>query len=124
VADALDALPVSRIGHGVRSVEDPALVERLVREGIHLEVCLSSNIATRVYDDFASHPFNQLREAGLSLSLNSDDPPYFATTIGGEYKIAREQFGLDEKELAEITRQALEASFISDQSQGEILGKV
>lgn len=115
VADALDALPVRRIGHGVRSIEDPTLIERLAREEIHLEVCPSSNIATGVYGDFGSHPFNHLREAGLSLSLNSDDPPYFATTIGGEYTIANEQFGLDQEALSQITRQALGAAFIDDQ---------
>ncbi|MDP6672371.1 MAG: adenosine deaminase [Arenicellales bacterium] len=124
VADALDALPVSRIGHGVRAVEDPALVERLVREGIHLEVCLSSNIATRVYDDFASHPFNQLREAGLSLSLNSDDPPYFATSIGREYLIGSKFFGLDVEALKLITIEALKYSFANHQTKKELITRV
>ena len=75
-------LPVTRIGHGVRSIEDPALVEELARRGTVLEVCPGSNVALGLYPDRAAHPLRRLIEAGVRVTLNSDDPPFFHTTLG------------------------------------------
>src|SRR5690606_30527371 len=75
-------LPVTRIGHGVRAIEDPLLVDTLAERGIVLEVCPTSNVATGVYKDYASHPLRRLMAAGIPVTLNSDDPPYFDTSIG------------------------------------------
>ena len=111
VWDAINHLPVSRIGHGVRSIEDPALLEELVRRNIHLEVCPGSNIALDIYPDFSSHPLPGLLDAGVELSLSSDDPPHFRTDIGREYQIAFEEFSLDASDLYAMTRRALEAAF-------------
>jgi adenosine deaminase len=107
---ALD-LPVTRISHGVRAVEDPALVDELAERGIVLEVCPTSNVALQVFPDYERHPLRTLREAGVLVTLGSDDPPYFGCSIGGEYAVARERFGLEEEELVEITRTAVDASF-------------
>ncbi|MGB2517120.1 MAG: adenosine deaminase, partial [Pseudomonadales bacterium] len=85
VWDAINNLPVTRIGHGVRSVEDPELMATLKQRGIALEVCPGSNLALSVYPDWDSHPLNTILEAGISVSLNADDPPFFATTNGAEY---------------------------------------
>lgn len=124
IRDALDHLPVTRLGHGVRAIEDPRLVERIARDGIALELCPHSNIATGVYPDMASHPFLALREAGCRVTLNSDDPPYFATSIGREYATAAGDFGLDEAALRAVTRTALEAAFVDGQTRAGLLARV
>ena len=106
------ALPgVTRISHGVRAVEDPELVVRLADAGVVLEVCPTSNVALGVFESYAAHSFGRLRDAGVALTLGSDDPPYFGASIGGEYQVAAEHFGLDEAALRGITRTAVEASF-------------
>ncbi len=124
VWDAINHLPVVRIGHGVRSIEDPTLVEELVHRGITLEVCPGSNIALGVYPDFASHPFLKLREAGCKVTLSSDDPPYFATTMAREYQIAKEHFGLSDVELIEITKASITNSFADEVTKSMLLNKV
>ena len=104
-------LPVTRISHGVRAVEDPALVDELARRRITLEVCPTSNVVLGVFDSFEEHPFPALREAGVPLTLGSDDPPYFGTSIGAEYDLAASRFGLDDDELAGLTLTAIDAAF-------------
>jgi adenosine deaminase len=104
-------LPVTRIAHGVRAIEDPGLVRELAARQITLEVCPTSNVVLGVFPSFEEHPFPVLREAGIPLTLGSDDPPYFGASVGGEYAIAREHFGLGDEELVDVTRTAIEASF-------------
>jgi len=124
VRSALQSLPVCRIGHGVRSIEDPAVLAMIVDQGIHLEVCPASNIATGIYPDYASHPLPQLREAGVSLSLNSDDPPYFASSIGREYQMASTAFEFSQDDLLQITRDALIAAFVDGTTRAYLLQKL
>jgi adenosine deaminase len=107
-------LPVSRIGHGVRSIEDPALVEELAERGIVLEVCPTSNVVLGIYPSYEQHPLPRLMEAGVRTTLGSDDPPYFGATIGGEYALCRERLGLDEDALRAITRTAIQAAFCDE----------
>jgi adenosine deaminase len=114
---AIRDLPVTRIGHGVRSAEDPALVEELVRRGIALEVCPGSNLALGLYPDRAAHPLHRLIAAGVRVTLGSDDPPFFHTTLGMEY----DQAGLGERELRRITRTAIEASFVDMATKVKLL---
>lgn len=121
VEAALDHLRPSRIGHGVRAIEKPALVERLAREGVVLEVCPVSNVALGLFADFASHPFPALRAAGCKVTLNSDDPPYFHTSLRREYAIAADVWGLDEPTLLDVTRTAIEAAFIDGESRVRLL---
>lgn len=104
-------LPVTRISHGVRAVEDPALVSEIAERGIVLEACPSSNVATGVYPGLDDHPLGALRDAGVRLTLGSDDPPYFGATIGGEYAIAQSRFGFDDATLVAMTRTAVRAGF-------------
>lgn len=111
VRAAIAALPIARLGHGVRAAEDPALVEELAARGIALEVCPTSNVATEVYADYASHPWPALHDAGCRVTLNSDDPPYFHTSIGREYELAARHFGLDDEALKDVTRTAMAAGF-------------
>ena len=124
VWDAIDNLPVTRIGHGVRSVEDPALMAELVKRGIALEVCPGSNIALSVYPDLASHPLNTILQAGISTSLNADDPPFFATTIGAEYQSGAKDFGLDLEQLRNISRMAMQASFADADTKARLLAVI
>jgi adenosine deaminase len=120
VRGALD-LPVTRISHGVRAIEDPALVEELARRRITLEVCPTSNVVLGVFPTYEEHPFRALREAGIPLTLGSDDPPYFGASVGGEYAVAREHFGLGDAELVAITRNAVEASFAEPELRSKLL---
>lgn len=124
IRDALDQLGVTRLGHGVRAAEDPTLVKQLNTDNIHLEVCPTSNIALKVFPDYASHPLLEFHQAGLSLSLNSDDPPYFNSTIGGEYQIAQDQFGLSEADLVCITREAIKQSFADAETKQALLAQI
>jgi adenosine deaminase len=107
-------LPVSRIGHGVRSIEDPALVEELAGLGTVLEVCPTSNVVLGIYPTYEEHPLPRLRDAGVQVTLGSDDPPYFGATIGGEYALCAEHYALDDEALRGITRTAIEAAFCEE----------
>jgi adenosine deaminase len=114
-------LPVTRISHGVRAIEDPALVAELARRQITLEVCPTSNVVLGVFPTYEEHPFTALRAAGVPLTLGSDDPPYCGASVGGEYAVAREHFGLSDEELLGLTRTAIEASFAEPRLQSKLL---
>jgi adenosine deaminase len=118
------ALGVSRIGHGVRAAEDPELVRELAERGTVLEVCPTSNIALGLYPSYAEHPLPALRAAGVPVTLGSDDPPYWDASIGREYAVASEQFGLDDAALREITRTALRAAFVEEDVRRRLLDLV
>jgi len=124
VAAALDHLRPARIGHGVRAADNPDLVRRIVDEGVVLEVCPVSNVALGVFASYAAHPFPQLLAAGCRVTLNSDDPPYFGTTLGREYAVAAEHFGLDDGALAAVTRTALEAAFVDEATRAALLARL
>ena len=79
---------------------------------------------TGIYPDYDAHPFNMLRDAGISVSLNSDDPPYFATTIGREYEIAVSRLGLDDLDLVQISEDALAAAFVDETTQQQLRKKL
>jgi adenosine deaminase len=110
VREALE-LPVSRIAHGVRSIEEPALVDELCERGTVLEVCPTSNVVLGIYPSYEEHPLPRLMEAGVRVTLGSDDPPYFGASIGGEYAVCRDRLGFDDDTLRGITRTAIEAAF-------------
>ncbi|MBU2983598.1 adenosine deaminase [Lentibacter algarum] len=124
VRDSLKYLKPSRIGHGVRAIEDPELVQELADQQIVLECCPGSNIALSVYNSFAEHPFLALRDAGVPVTLNSDDPPHFHTSLAREYEIGATEFGLTEAELCEVTRTAIKAAFVDDETRIRLLQRV
>lgn len=124
VWDTIEHLPVTRIGHGVRCIEDPALVRELAARGITLEVCPCSNIALSVYPDFGAHPLRKLYDAGVVGSINSDDPPFFWTDLANEYHVAQNEFGFTEEELRGITRRAIETSFADAVLKNDLLKKL
>jgi len=121
---ALDHLPVKRIGHCVRSIEDPDLIARLIDKDITLEVCPGSNIALGVYPDFRAHPFLKLRDAGCKVTLSSDDPPFFHTSIGNEYAIASREFNLSNQELTQITKCSIENAFADQATIDKLLARL
>jgi adenosine deaminase len=124
VWDAINNLPVTRIGHGVRSVEDAELMATLKQRDIALEVCPGSNLALSVYPDWDSHPLNTILEAGISVSLNADDPPFFATTNGAEYQNGVDHFDLSIDQLKDISRMAIAASFADSETKQQLLARI
>lgn len=124
VRDAIEHVRPSRIGHGVRAIEDPSLVEHLADEGIVLEICPGSNVSLSVYESLGAHPFAALRDAGVKVTLNSDDPPFFDTSLGKEYAVAQAAFGLSDADLVETTRTAIEAAFVDDETRAALLAKL
>ena len=117
-------LPVTRIGHGVRSIEEPALVEELAERGIVLECCPTSNVVLDLFPSYEDHPLPRLKEAGVKITLGSDDPPYFGASIGGEYAVCAERFGFDDAALHEITRTAVEAAFCDETLKERLIQRV
>jgi adenosine deaminase len=117
-------LPVTRIGHGVRAIEDPALVDELARRGIVLECCPTSNVVLGAFPSYEQHPLPRLREAGVRITLGSDDPPYFGASIGGEYAVCGERFGFNDEDLREITLTAIEAAFCDATLKDSLIRKV
>ncbi len=101
---ALRDLGAERIGHGTSSAQDPALLAHLAQHGIPLEVCPSSNLATRAVATLAEHPLPAFVDAGVVVTINSDDPPMFGTTLNREYGIAAELLGLDAAGVAVLAR--------------------
>jgi adenosine deaminase len=110
IRNAIYLLHPTRLGHGVRSIEDPKLVEEIKELNIVLETCPTSNIATNIYSDYASHPVKKLFDAGVKITVNSDDPPFFNASIAGEYEVMA-NLGLSEKELYSLTENAIKHSF-------------
>ena len=124
VWDALRVLGAERIGHGTSSVEDPALLEHLASTRIPLEVCPSSNIATRAVATLDEHPLRAFRDAGVVVTINSDDPPMFGTTLNREYEIAAGLLELDEAGVVDLARTAVEVSFAPEEVKTRILGEI
>jgi aminodeoxyfutalosine deaminase len=124
VWDAVRLLGAERIGHGTSSVTDPALLEHLAEAGIVLEVCPTSNVATRAVATIDEHPLRTFVEAGVPVTINSDDPPMFGTTLNGEYAVAAELLALDEAGVADLARAAVQASFAPDDVRTRIMGEI
>ena len=121
ISQALEFLPVRRIGHGVRAVEEPNLVRQIADDGIVLEVCPGSNIALGLYKDYSLHPLRHLRDAGVRVTLNSDDPPFFRTNLRHEYDMAADVLGFTPEELVDMTQTAIDAAFVDRKTKDRLL---
>ncbi len=121
---ALHELGADRIGHGIASAEDPALVTYLAERGIPLEMCPTSNVRTRAVERIEDHPFPVLRAAGVTLTLNTDDPGMFDTTLCREYEQVHEVFGVDQHGLADLARAAVGASFAPATTKAALVGEI
>jgi aminodeoxyfutalosine deaminase len=124
VWDALNLLGAERIGHGTSAAQDPELLAHLAERGIPLEVCPSSNIATRAVGTLEEHPIRAFRDAGVTVTINSDDPPMFGTDLNSEYVIAAELLELDEAGVADLARAAVRASYAEEGVKARILGEI
>jgi len=113
VWEALDVLGVARIDHGIRSMEDQALVGRLAREGVPLTVCPLSNLRLRVVDDLAHHPLRRMLDKGLVATVNSDDPAYFGGYVNQNYHAVSDALRLGRDEIAAIVRNGIRASLMT-----------
>jgi adenosine deaminase len=117
VTEALDVLGVERVDHGLRCMEDPALVARLVRDRIPLTVCPLSNVRLRAVDVLAEHPLPAMLDAGLRCTVNSDDPAYFGGYAGDNFDAVRSALGLGDERLRELARNSFLASFLEDDEE-------
>ena len=117
---ALGALRAERIGHGIRCLEDPALVDELRERAIPLDVCPSSNVALGIAPSHQQHPLPRLLEAGLIVTINSDDPAMFSSPVAGEYEIARTAFGMDDERLAALARAGVRSSLADHATKDRI----
>lgn len=122
--EALDVLGVDRIDHGVRSLEDERLVARLAAEQVPLTVCPLSNVRLRVIDDLADHPLPAMLDAGLLVTVNSDDPAYFGGYAGDNFTAVRDALGLDDETLRTLARNSFRASFLDEETRAEYLREV
>lgn len=124
VRDAIRDLGVERIGHGVRAIEDPALVAELADRQIVLEVCPGSNIALGIYPNLRAHPIEKLMERGVKLTVSTDDPPFFHTSMTREYDGLAEAFGWDDGRFRQIAKTAARAAFCDERTRSNILTKL
>lgn len=123
VRDTLDTLKVSRVGHGVRAIEDDDLVKRLADEQIVLEVCPGSNISLNVFSTWDDHPIGKLRDAGVLVTVSTDDPPYFYTDMTREYTKLHEVFGWGVADFNAINQTAMKAAFCDEETRQRIMTK-
>lgn len=124
VWEALRDLGASRIGHGVSAARDPALLEHLARHGIPLEVCPTSNLATRAVTAIEEHPLPAFRAAGVPVTLSTDDPGMFATDLNREYALTQATFGLSDADLAEIARTGARHALCDDATRSRLLAAI
>ncbi|MDF3302718.1 adenosine deaminase [Streptomyces sp. K1PA1] len=124
VWDALTELRAERIGHGTSAAGDPKLLEHLAEHRIALEVCPTSNVATRAVRTLDEHPLAEFVRAGVLVTVNSDDPPMFGTDLNTEYAVAARLLDLDERGLADLAGNAVRASFLDEAGRARILREI
>ena len=124
ITEALDVLGVERIDHGIRCMEDPALVQRLVAEQVPLTVCPFSNVRLRCVDRLEDHPLPAMLAAGLLVTVNSDDPSYFGGYVEDNMQGLRASLGLTDDQLARLARNSFLASFVDDARRAELLAEL
>ncbi|MGO1727889.1 MAG: adenosine deaminase family protein, partial [Glutamicibacter ardleyensis] len=124
IRQALDVLKVERVDHGIRCMDDPELVARLVKEQMPLTVCPLSNVRLRAVETLADHPLPQMLEAGLKVSLHSDDPAYFGGYLDANISAVAEQFSLTVSDLATLARNSFEGSFLDEAARKSRLAEV
>jgi aminodeoxyfutalosine deaminase len=122
--DALRDLGAQRIGHGIAAARDPQLMAYLADNGIPLEICPTSNVRTRAVPSLDDHPLPALVAAGVPVTINSDDPPMFGTTLEEEYAVAARLLDLDERGVADLARAAVTASFLPAAGKAALLAEI
>lgn len=121
VRDAIELLGADRIDHGVRSIEDPELVARLVDRQIPLGICPTSNLKLGVYASIEDHPIDRLRSAGVAVSVNTDDPVLLGASLVGEYALCSQTFGWSDDDLRALARNSIDASFANADVKAKLI---
>lgn len=121
VRDAISDLGVERIGHGARAIEDLALVDEIAERGIVLELCPGSNVALGIYPTVRAHPIGEMHRRGVRVTVSTDDPPFFHTTMEREYQMLHDAFDWDDGVFAQIARTSLDAAFCDADTKARIL---
>lgn len=124
VWEAIEHLHAERIGHGIRSLDDPRLVDYLRDRQLPVDVSPTSNVCTRQVPSISGHPLPRMLEAGLNVTLNSDDPPMFGTTLSNEYLVAATTLGLSRAQLTALAANAVRASFLPDADKDRLLAEI
>ena len=124
VVESLDILHADRIGHGVSAIQDPALVDRYVRDKVVLDVCPSSNVAIGEYPSLEAHPMRAFWDAGVTFNISSDDPPFFGVTLTDELRNVVRVLGLSRGDLAELQRRAARAAFQPQALRDELVAQI
>jgi len=119
--NAIEDLRVSRIGHGVRAISDLAVIEMAAERGVTFEVCPGSNVFLKSFPSLPEHPIQRLRARGIKVTVSTDDPPFFHTTMQKEYRDLARTFGWDEADFLEINKNAMAAAFCDDTTRDRIL---
>ena len=120
VADTIRDLKVERIGHGISAAQDPALMDHIAEQGIVLEVCPGSNVVLNAVKGWADHPIVKLRDRGVKVTVSTDDPPFFHTTMTAEYNMLHKIFGWNEDDFKTINETALAAAFCDDDTRARV----
>lgn len=124
MVEAMENLPIRRIGHGVNAIYSPETMAMLKDNDIALELCPTSNIFLGLFKDMAHHPFPKFYDAGIKISINSDDPPFMSTTLGQEYEHVQEFYDYSDETMNAITRMAIQAAFVDEKTRSELLAKI
>lgn len=124
MVEAMEHLPIRRIGHGVNSIYSPETMAMVKDKGIALEICPSSNIFLGLFKNMAEHPFPKFYEAGITVSISSDDPPFMSTTLGKEYERVQKAYDYTDETMNDITRMAINSAFVDEQTRQELLARV
>lgn len=122
--EAIEHLPIKRIGHGVQAIYSPETIEILKERDIALEVCPSSNIKLGLFNSFDEHPFPKLLEAGVKVSLNSDDPPFMSTNLAQEYYLTQQAYNYSDDAMNNITAMAIECAFVDEKTKKALRAKL
>ncbi|MEP3787296.1 MAG: adenosine deaminase [Ascidiaceihabitans sp.] len=124
VAETIKHLKVARIGHGIGAIDDPALVQHIAETGIVLEVCPGSNVVLNAVSGWDAHPIVKLRDAGVKVTVSTDDPPFFHTTMTHEYEMLSKTFGWTQADFDDVTETALNAAFCDDQTRQRVAARL
>ena len=124
VKDTINEIEVKRIGHGVQAIADPSVLKLIAEREIVLETCPGSNVFLGVYPNLLSHPIKKLHDQGIKVTISTDDPPFFCTTMNKEYESLAATFGWTEIDFLGFNRVALEAAFCNAATKGRILTRL
>lgn len=124
VWEAIRTLPLDRIDHGLAAAGDPALLAELAKRNMPLTICPTSNVQLEFVKSLPDHPLPRFREAGIPISINTDDPSYFHTTIGQEYRAVQQAFRMTREEMLDISRQAIRSAFVDEPTRQRLLARL